>query len=288
MISFLRQPYPFNSTLPYKLKIIIAVSLFVLVFHALFQPFQLSKYPVDLTPLVIAAYVSICIVVLSFNLFLIPGIIPELFKEERWNAQSEILWIIWNLGSVGLSIFSFKILYGFYAPNFSNFLNGFLALLAVGAIPVGAYVMINQMVLLKRNLRWADEMNRKISGHLSEKTENEVPVTLNSERGEGRIEFRIKELLFIASISNYAEIYLRKDDAFSKSVLRSTLSKIESSLNDHPEVIRCHRAFLVNTKNIQSVKGNSQSCRLAFENLEEEVPVSRKYVKKLNLRLSGS
>ena len=69
-----------------------------------------------------------------------------------------------------------------------------------------------------------------------------------------------------------------KDNEMVRKTLRSTLKRALNFLEDIPEVIQCHRAFIVNSSKIINAKGNSQGLRLNLENCDYEITVSRNYV----------
>jgi DNA-binding LytR/AlgR family response regulator len=50
-------------------------------------------------------------------------------------------------------------------------------------------------------------------------------------------------------------------------------------------MVKCHRAFLVNVKHIEYVKGNSQGLKLMLAAIDFEIPVSRNYSKDLKERV---
>ena len=91
----------------------------------------------------------------------------------------------------------------------------------------------------------------------------------------------INQLLYIEANGNYVNIHYIEDDKLKKKMLRTTIKQIEESLTDYPHIIRCHRAFIVNTSVIEHVKGNSQGYRLHFNGIEDEIPVSRAFLKKI-------
>jgi DNA-binding LytR/AlgR family response regulator len=41
--------------------------------------------------------------------------------------------------------------------------------------------------------------------------------------------------------------------------------------------MRCHRAFIVNTKNVSHIEGNAAGYRLSLKSTENKIPVSRNY-----------
>ncbi len=82
-------------------------------------------------------------------------------------------------------------------------------------------------------------------------------------------------LLYIESDKNYCKITTTD----GTSVLRSTLTMLESQLKPCGHVIRCHRAFLVNLHSVESILGSaSNGYKLKIKNHDLTVPVSRTYI----------
>jgi DNA-binding LytR/AlgR family response regulator len=106
-------------------------------------------------------------------------------------------------------------------------------------------------------------------------------VVLSAEGGKEKTEIRLSDLILIKSIDNYVEIYAADEGRIQSHILRSSLKRIEQDLTDRPFIFKCHRAFLVNVRNIHRVAGNTQGYRLIFQGIEFEVPVSRNMSKDL-------
>ena len=106
-------------------------------------------------------------------------------------------------------------------------------------------------------------------------------MVLSAASGKEKVEIRLSDLLLIKSVDNYVEIYTADNGRVSARILRSSLRRIEQDLRDRPYLFKCHRAFLVNVRNISRVAGNSQGYKLIFKGIEFSVPVSRNTSKDL-------
>jgi len=61
------------------------------------------------------------------------------------------------------------------------------------------------------------------------------------------------ELLFIESADNYATLVSIVNGKKKKELIRSSLKRIEGQLN-HPDLMRCHRAYIINLGKIKTVE----------------------------------
>ena len=56
------------------------------------------------------------------------------------------------------------------------------------------------------------------------------------------------------------------------------MKSLEENLKNHPAFLRVHRSYIVNKNKIAKSTGNVQGISLFFENTDETVPVSRKFI----------
>jgi len=143
-------------------------------------------------------------------------------------------------------------------------------------------ITINQDRLLKLNLKSAKNLNSEINSFnkLPYESKDEF-ITLSSENKNEEVKLELNSLLFIRSANNYIEVYQIINNQINKTLLRSTLNKAASELQDWKNIFRAHRTSLVNLNNITEVKGNSQGYKLYFKDVEEGIPVSRSYARDL-------
>ena len=89
--------------------------------------------------------------------------------------------------------------------------------------------------------------------------------------------------LYAEAEGNYIKVNYRSAGSgkIVQKLLRLTMKQAEEAMAACPFIIRCHRAFLVNVRQVVKVDGNSQGYRLRLEGCEEEVPVSRAYSKEV-------
>ena len=66
------------------------------------------------------------------------------------------------------------------------------------------------------------------------------------------------------------------------------MKQVEEAVSAAPFIVRCHRAFLVNTRRVVRADGNSQGYKLSLEGCEEAVPVSRAYAKEVKRLIESS
>lgn len=104
------------------------------------------------------------------------------------------------------------------------------------------------------------------------------------------------DLLSITSEGNYIKVsYIEhKKDKFGEEIevvstkmLRSTMKDIENQLESNKEIVRCHRAFLVNLSHISRISSTSAGLSLHIDSDNQAIPVSRSYVSKIKETLEN-
>lgn len=177
---------------------------------------------------------------------------------------------------------------GFVELNFTGFLYFQLITLAVGLLPAALFIMLKENQLLRQNLHDALEMNRVIESHRQDQpTAVTEPIIFSAENGKEQVRLRPEQVLFLSAAENYVEIYWTDNGRQEKTILRSTLARMEDLLRGRSDFFRCHRTYIVNLRNIQSVEGNAQGYRVRFPSVEKPVPVSRGLLAEFRARMSG-
>ncbi|MDO5321802.1 MAG: LytTR family DNA-binding domain-containing protein [Bacteroidia bacterium] len=93
------------------------------------------------------------------------------------------------------------------------------------------------------------------------------------------------DILYIESVANYLNIHYFQDGELKQKRIRNTLKSVEETLGDYPFLLHCHRAFLVNTRFITHVEGNSAGCQLHLFSMDRTIPVSKANIEALRQAL---
>jgi len=270
--SFLQQPYPFPDR-PFKVAVVVGLGIGLLMF--LLKPFGLSNISVKHDHLFSAGYGLVSFLVLLFNGL----VVLRLFSDLHWTIFRQICWSCWSLFCLGVANY----VYTFLCIGHLNFTMAGLIVfqlytLIIGSIPITFLVLIRQNRMLRLNRKSAEVLNDHF---LLTEPVNDLPgdVVLTAENGKTELNIQVSDLAFIESDGNYIQVYRRKDGVIAPVTIRSSILKAESELGGYNQMLRCHRAFIVNTDFIESVKGNAQGYRLGIKESGMEVYVSRQYTK---------
>jgi DNA-binding LytR/AlgR family response regulator len=131
---------------------------------------------------------------------------------------------------------------------------------------------------LKVDLQEKEDQNRKLISRVREEDmPDEKIITLSGNTKDSLTVFP-GELLYMESAGNYIQIHYRANGQMSQKTLRATLSQMEEQLLDYPFLVRCHRAFIVNSCQIEKIRG----ANLWLKSAKTKIPVSKTYKKSLS------
>ena len=280
--DFWRAPYP-SGISPWKWVVVSALIIFLVLY--LLEPFGIArigsgKLWVTLGAAGISAGVS------SVFAWGLPRLFPAYYEERRWTLGKEVLNTLALLLCITVCVWLYVAWLSGVMPSAGLFCTALLWVLILGAFPTVLFAMWNRNVLLARNLREATELNLRLSK--KQETEEMPSATLVFSGGTREtLELDARSFLYAEAEGNYVRLhYLSpKDHRPASKLLRLTMKQAEEMACASPDMVRCHRAFLVNLRRVTKVDGNSQGYRLRLEGCAEEVPVSRGYAKEIKARL---
>jgi len=119
-------------------------------------------------------------------------------------------------------------------------------------------------------------------------TDNEqpTPCTLIGNAKNAILEVVPERIIYIESMSNYANICYLDGDTLRHHTLRITMKQLRESLTAYTFLVPCHRAFLVNLNFVASISGRpSTGCTLQLFQVEKLIPVARSYTQEIHARL---
>ncbi len=278
--KLLFQPYPIDDNTIRKFVTILWIGVFVVVFIMIFglnEEITQNKFPITL------GFGMIIIIVLSINKIIIPCIFPKLFLQNSWIVLKEILLILLNISSIGFAMLVYANIGGYYDINIKTIFNSIFTSAMIGVFPVVFMILIKQNLLLKINMNGADDLNKYLSMDksrpLNKKIQEGQQTIIYSENRKDSVRLRLENIHLVKSVDNYVEIYWADEGKIQRTLLRSSLKQISAKFDNQPDLIRCHRAYIINIDKIVKVKGNSQGYKLLIMDYENLIPISRSYLK---------
>lgn len=287
LIEILRSPYPF---LCQRWKTVVIPSVIVFLILYILQPFGISqiggsKFWVTFGSALVSVVAS-CIVT-----YLLPALFPSYYKEQNWTLGKYLINMLLLLLLITVGIWAFQSWLMGIGLNARLFFLSLSWVAVLAPFPTILFLMWNRNLQLSRNLREATEINiylsKKISSGdeiiASEEKEGSLIMLVFSGGTKETLEVQASDFYYAEAEGNYVKVTFRstKGEKLVQKMLRITMKQAEDAATACPFIVRCHRAFLVNTRLVMKVDGNSQGYRLRLEGCHEEVPVSRAYAKEV-------
>jgi DNA-binding LytR/AlgR family response regulator len=193
------------------------------------------------------------------------------------------LWTISTLGIVNMLYTNY-----FFEHSFSimrlAFFQGVTFLVAFS--PVTFYIMMKQMILLKRNLAETEKISNNLNYKKRLQGFSDATVEIISENKKENLVLKVCDIIYITSADNYVEVYFLDDGIVKSKLIRTSLKAVRENLKLYTAFYRCHRAWIVNLDQVKRVTGNAQGYRLILNFGDVEIPVSRNLNEEITNRLS--
>ncbi|MCK5741597.1 MAG: LytTR family transcriptional regulator [Chlorobi bacterium] len=221
----------------------------------------------------IGAMSLLTFIALSFNLLVLPSILPKLFKPP-WTIIKEIIWNSWIVMTVSALI----VIYYQYLDILDFSFMFALEAALYGCLSVSVLIVINRDRLLRDNLKTATELNEKIQ------IRNEFGTNMvffASEYMKDKLAIAADSILLIRSANNYIEVFWKEGDTVNNKMLRSSLSKTCDLLIDYKNLFKCHRSYIINVERIVKIEGNYQGYKVNLSDIDFSIPVSQSYKSRL-------
>ncbi|MCW3076054.1 MAG: LytTR family transcriptional regulator [Bacteroidetes bacterium] len=292
LFSFLNKPYPYTGKVKNDIWINFLIGCFIAFFLIVFQPFHIAEWNTSYKTLKLLGFGLVSFIIPLLVSFGISVIIQRKTLEDRWRIWSEVAAIITVLCFIALGNMIYAGLLGAVPLTINNFPGALLSVLSIGIFPVTLHVILKHNKLLKINYEKALAINSHLSHQLSSSVNlNETPLisplTLIADNGKDKLVLNPDQLFYIESADNYSNVIFMDGTLQKKHLIRSSLKRLESQLTS-PQIIRCHRTFIVNLKNIKKIEGNAAGYRLSFPQIQDSIPVSRTYAPILLQKLNGN
>jgi hypothetical protein len=216
-------------------------------------------------------------IVLYINIIRVPLWFPAWFELSEWTVLKHMLFSLYLFLIIGV-LFTVVNKLVFCGPMdlLSVFLKTQKEVTLTGILPLVLITVLAKNELLKQNLADAVAVNKKLSeinaltNHIRP---SEHKITLSTDTSE-TFTLTLADFIYAVAIDNYTELFWKDESKVSVKLLRATLKNIESQFPNQ-YILRCHRSFIVNIREINSISGNTNGYRLHLKHTDTIIPVSR-------------
>ena len=262
--DFLNQPFHLLDRKQNRWLLIITIGVYTIFFMNLYHPFNVNNLYRDDT-------IPMFIILSGFGIFgMVVLMISQLLIREVLNIRAVkmsgiILWFFVELILLSITMY---FIYGDTSFRGSDMANEIYLMIKytilVLIIPYAGVLFYLSTTQKGENI----DTLLNASNHL---------VNILDENGTLHMAIDLDQLLFIKSADNYVAVYYIKDDKSKKELVRTTLKRLETELDEYP-IRRCHRSYMVNINKISVSMKSNQGLSLALKNFSDEtIPVSKNY-----------
>lgn len=291
MFKFLQQPYPL-ATAGSKIITPLVFGVFIALFLYIFRPFGLGGLEPERLLRAAGGFGLVTFGVVFLEIWISPLLMPAYFREASWTVGREIFVILTDVFLIGLGNLVFSAWYLHTSFTASSVIWFQVVTLVVGVLPVSLWTMYTQLKLQKKYTAEAHSLDAQVQ----ERKHPEIPapapgapvattVQLTAEQGSEGLQLNPEQLLYIAAADNYIKVYHLEKGIVKQTMLRCSLKRAATGLEEYPQFFRCHRTFLVNLDHVTEVSGNAQGYKLQLAHTGDWVPVSRSLHQEIRERL---
>lgn len=262
--DFLKQPFHLLDRKKNRWLLVIVTGIYVVLFMNLYLPFSVDRwYNNETVPLfiILSSFGLIGMAVLMISQL----VIREILKIRAVKIYGIILWFLVELALLTVTMY---LIYGTAGLQGEDRINeiflSFKYTLLVIIIPYAGVLFYLYSTQQGENI----DTLLTAANHL---------VNILDENGELHMAVDLEQILYLRSADNYVAVYFFKDGKVKKELVRTSLKRLETELDEFP-IRRCHRSFMVNMKKISVSMKSNQGLSLALKDYSDEsIPVSKNY-----------
>ncbi len=219
----------------------------------------------------------ISLIILGFITLIISRVLfYKTHKRKPLTFNNFCTWIVLEIVSIilVLSVLAWSV----NEPNTRSF----LVILERTALSVFSVLFIPYLVSwLYFSLKEKETELKEVLAENAESTAEETKglVNFSDEKGVLRLSVRVEDLLYLKSADNYVYVfYLNSKKEIVNYLLRNTLKNIDEQ-SSNAELIRCHRFYMVNSRNVKLLRKAKDGLLLELDtDVLCEIPVSKTYL----------
>lgn len=279
---FLNRPFPVLNSL--KVRFIFAIGMFIfsLLFLLLFIPFNITEWIVYTSPFKALQIPGLATVV--GLIILVSQTLQYFIFKNRTIKNLHIIFSLF-LDILFISI-PLSLLYSIPANSFWIEFRKTLAI--VMPLSVLCYIIGITLMIVWGNYRQKGEVVAEANVDIEAKPASVIDrINIKDSNGQIKLSLRPEDLLYFESADNYVIVHFRKKHQIGRELVRNSLKNIE---RDHADqgCLRCHRSYIVNMINVQSIRKRGRAFEVDIEGVSLKIPISRGYVKNVSDMLEGA
>lgn len=276
--KYLNQPFPFFRK---KWLVVSLTTFWVLMIALSISPIGLSMLDAGTICLLIVYFTLSAAFSSSLVTYLFPLLFKSYFNSRSW-TKGKFLFFSFAIITI---MWGFTVYANYYIKKIISYESIFpvpvgIFLLYIPCIIVGMFPTITIYIIEKR----LEEKEKRESSF----TDTGGDLITFSNNARESISFSLKDFLYAEVIKNDLTVYYLDGDIIESKTFRMTLLQALNIFSPYPNILRIHRAFIVNIDFISDVSGNSHGYKLVLKSGELQLPLSKTYAKNVLEAISCS
>jgi len=269
------EPFPFPDK---KWRIVVVPSIWVFLIVYLLEPLEIVNIQNPHKIIITIAMGMFTGLISALVIYVFPYIFKNYFNPDSWNRGKFFsLGILISTLSVAPITFFLYIFYTscgitFYYIYFERTYIWLPAGLFVGLGPTLILYIWTLTDIYKSQI--SSVYNTTVKSVTEGQHENTIAIPKNAKED---IIFPADNFLYAETQGNYLTIHYLSGNEIMRETIRLTLSQLMSIIDSYENIMRCHRAFLVNLSYVVNMKKKDQKFVLLLNNCSDEIPISKTY-----------
>lgn len=282
MKNWLNKPFPLIEGTQQQVLVSFLFASFVYLFLFIFQPFGISEahyyYSQYSKNTYLVGFFVITFLVMMLNYLVSSFLFKQSFSPENWTVGKNISFLLWQITLIGVFNWWYSISFKHEFTDGHNLFEFLFMTMAVGLFPSIFLTLYTERYFSNKHQLIAKELDIKIHEPIKKE---EIQIKILADNKKEIIELELKQFICIRSEGNYADVFFIENDELKKKLIRNSLAKIALQLINFETVKRCHRSYIVNLQNVNTVSGNARNYNFHIEKLNFAIPVSRNFPKSI-------
>lgn len=280
--KYLDREHPHLLTEKYGWLYITAASFFIALCLIHQQPYRLSDWECE-HKWCILVWFGMIPLVLYFVIFqLLPRIFSRRFATSNWRLLNElcalvVFFLLSGIFNWGLAVHKLP----YFHASIASCLQVELYTVELGFIPI---LSIGAIAAAKRARRAEKQTREEIIA--IDYQESIVPPCEKMLEYE-RLKVELNAIIYINKHVNSLQFHIVGEDGCKVLECLGTIKDLLPQLNDYPQLLQTHQSFIVNSRWVTNLTGNSNAMVISFANCPDKVPISRKFVERVKKALSN-
>lgn len=264
-------------------KLIFFTTVYSLIFINIFRPFNSEDWIPGINNFNYFLYSSL-MVLIGVTLISMSRIIMYFFVKKISIGYLEYL--IWIFAEIAI-LAGFYVFIAYKVGFIDNYIGqnqNFIYWEAIFEIFRKAIANTTWMLLIPYVISFLYLYNEYLLRNMTNKDDEHKEsnvIHFKDEKDEVRFSIASDKVIYIESSDNYCIIKYINNDKVSDFILRNSLKRLTSELQNTP-IQRCHRSYMINFEHIASLKKDNSEISFEFDipNIKE-IPISKSYNDKI-------